>query len=120
LHADAVTALCWAASVLGRQPGFGIQTLIARGIDTNLADYDGRTALHLAASEGHVHVIEVLLAMRAEFNPIDRWGNSPLDDAKRGGHTAVITALEAHGGGRGTPPERPSARADLKHDHAGV
>src|SRR5262249_37362030 len=47
VRVDAVTSLCWAASQGDLR---GIQSLLARGVDLNLADYDGRTALHLAAS----------------------------------------------------------------------
>lgn len=98
LHAESVTALCWAASQ-GDVPG--IQALVARGVDLNVADYDGRTALHLAASEAHINVIEALLARKVAVNPRDRWGNTPLDDAHRSGHTQVVAALEAGGGKRG-------------------
>jgi glutaminase len=98
LTAESVTALCWAAS---QGDLLGLQSLVARGIEINVADYDGRTALHLAASEGHLHVVEALIGLRAEISPVDRWGNSPLDDAMRGGHAAVVASLEAHGGRRG-------------------
>jgi glutaminase len=94
LRVDAVTSLCWAASQGDLR---GIQSLLARGIDLNLADYDGRTGLHLAASEGHVAVVEALVARGVAINPQDRWGNTPLDDAFRGGHGGVITVLEGAG-----------------------
>ena len=32
-----------------------------QGVDMNLGDYDGRTALHLAAAEGHVRCVKFLL-----------------------------------------------------------
>ena len=32
-----------------------------QGIDMNLGDYDGRTALHLAAAEGHLRCVKFLL-----------------------------------------------------------
>jgi hypothetical protein len=32
-----------------------------KGVDVNMADYDGRTALHLAASEGQVEVVNYLI-----------------------------------------------------------
>jgi ankyrin repeat protein len=37
-------------------------------IDVNDADYDKRTALHLAASEGHRDVCEFLLEQGADVN----------------------------------------------------
>ncbi len=99
---DAVTNLCWAASQ-GDLPG--IQGLLARGIDLELADYDGRTALHLASSEGHPKLVEALLARGVTVNPRDRWGNTPLDDARRGHHAAVVSLLEKAGGSGASRPQ---------------
>ena len=54
----------------------GIQEMLDAGVDPNLADYDGRTALHLAASDGRVNVVKLLLERKADPNPIDRHGNT--------------------------------------------
>ena len=43
-----------------------------------LADYDRRTALHLAASEGHHKIVAYLLAHGAHHSLRDRWNNTPL------------------------------------------
>ena len=96
LRDEAVTSLCWAAS---QGDLVGLQNLVARGIDLNVADYDGRTALHLAASEGQLQVVELLVAKHVAIGPRDRWGNTPLDDANRGAHTAVAALLQKHGAG---------------------
>ena len=46
------------------------------------ADYDGRRALHLAAAEGHLSVVQFLVEECAvDVAPKDRWGNTPLDEA---------------------------------------
>lgn len=50
---------------------------------TNAGDYDHRTALHIAASEGHVEIIKYLLSRHAEVNCCDRTGGTPLSDAIR-------------------------------------
>lgn len=71
-------------------------------VDADLGDYDSRTAMHLAASEGHVDVVEALVAeLGAYVNPRDRWGNTPLDDACRSGLPAVAERLRAAGGTSG-------------------
>jgi glutaminase len=75
-----------------------IQRLVAGGASVNAADYDQRSALHLAAAEGHGDVVAFLLSNGAEVNARDRWGTMPLSDAMRGGHVAVQQILRAAGG----------------------
>ena len=40
---------------------FFLDSAYQQGVDMNLGDYDGRTALHLAAAEGHVRCVKFLL-----------------------------------------------------------
>ena len=49
------------------------------GMNMGAADYDGRTALHLACAEGHLHVVKVLLEWcGVEVSPKDRYGGLTL------------------------------------------
>ena len=48
--------------------------------NVNFRDYDRRTALHVAASEGHLDVVKYLVNKGANVNRSDRWGGSPLDE----------------------------------------
>ncbi len=51
-------------------------------IDLSVSDYDGRTALHLAAAEGHLESVKFLLEKcRVHPDPRDRWDRSPLSEA---------------------------------------
>jgi hypothetical protein len=68
----------------------------------NFRDYDRRTALHVAASEGHVHICKYLLSIGANVNRSDRWGGSPLDDAHRHRHEEVIAYLRQNGASTGS------------------
>jgi ankyrin repeat protein len=62
----------------------------------NSVDYDLRTPLHLAASEGQIEVVRFLLSHPAlRINPVDRWGSTPYSDAMRGGHRQVAEMLLA-------------------------
>eukprot|EP00271_Cylindrocystis_brebissonii_P000726 TRINITY_DN10956_c0_g2_i1.p1 TRINITY_DN10956_c0_g2~~TRINITY_DN10956_c0_g2_i1.p1 ORF type:complete len:471 (-),score=90.79 TRINITY_DN10956_c0_g2_i1:198-1610(-) len=62
----------------------GIVSLLDEGADVNSADYDGRSALHLAASDGQLEALKLLIKRGARVNPKDRWGHTPLADAKKG------------------------------------
>lgn len=68
-------------------------------LDLDAGDYDGRTAMHLAASEGHLDILKQLVKHGLkDINPTDRWGNTPLDDAKRGVFQEVTDYIESIGG----------------------
>jgi Ankyrin repeats (3 copies) len=63
----------------------------------NFRDYDRRTALHVAASEGHLPICKYLVDLGAKINRSDRWGGSPLDDATRHRHKELIAYLRSLG-----------------------
>ena len=53
-------------------------------IDFNTKDYDSRTPLHLSAAEGHVDVVKYfVMEQNVNVNVKDRWGNTPLSEAKQ-------------------------------------
>uniref|UniRef100_A0A9J8CQS3 glutaminase n=1 Tax=Cyprinus carpio carpio TaxID=630221 RepID=A0A9J8CQS3_CYPCA len=64
-------------------------------MDMEQRDYDSRTALHVAAAEGHTEVVRFLLeACKVNPVPKDRWGNTPMDEAIHFGHHDVVTILQ--------------------------
>jgi glutaminase len=101
---DGMTAALWAAC---RGDLKALQALGAAGIDLSLADYDGRTPLHLAAAEGQAECV-YFLAHRPSVNLglVDRFGNTALDEARRIGAEACVEILvaQAVGSPRGSSP----------------
>jgi len=75
-----------------------LRELIDRGHNPSLGDYDQRTPLHLAASENQLDAIRFLIDVaKVDTAPLDRWGNTPLDDALRSLHTEAAALLKATG-----------------------
>jgi len=72
--------------------------LLERPTLVNFRDYDRRTALHIAASEGQLDICQFLVTKCARINRVDRWGGSPLDDAHRHRHADVVKFLREQGG----------------------
>ncbi|KAA0715530.1 Glutaminase kidney isoform, mitochondrial [Triplophysa tibetana] len=66
-------------------------------IDMEQRDYDSRTALHVAAAEGHVEVVKFLLeACKVNPSPKDRWGYTPIDEARQSGHHDMLILLQEY------------------------
>ena len=86
-------AVCWAASQGDLNE---LQRLVASGVDLSQGDYDGRTGLHLAASEGHEEIVRFFISKKVDTSPRDRFGGTPLADAIRGNHVKVIEVLKKH------------------------
>ncbi|CAH1775805.1 unnamed protein product [Owenia fusiformis] len=64
------------------------------GMDMKQSDYDGRTALHLGAVEGHLSVVKFLIEKcNVPYNPCDRWNFTPIEDAMRFHHPNVVEYL---------------------------
>ncbi|OMO77141.1 hypothetical protein COLO4_25319 [Corchorus olitorius] len=85
-------------SFASRGDRVGLNHMLRGGISPDVQDYDRRTALHLAASEGHAPIVELLLYYKANVNLIDRWKRTPLTDARLYGHRDICRILEVNGG----------------------
>ncbi|GMR34300.1 hypothetical protein PMAYCL1PPCAC_04495 [Pristionchus mayeri] len=71
-----------------------IRRMYLNGLNMEMVDYDNRTAMHVAAAEGHANIVKFLVTQaKCNFQPRDRWGRTPLDDARHFRHDAVIAFL---------------------------
>ena len=76
----------------------------------DFSDYDKRTPLHVAASEGHRAIVMCLLASGATPSRTDRWGGSALDDALRHCHQELAQLLRAQGAQLGMSAEQAATK----------
>ncbi|PVH35371.1 hypothetical protein PAHAL_7G164200 [Panicum hallii] len=76
---------------------FRLKGLISAGADPSKPDYDGRTALHVAALRGYEDIVRFLIQRGANVNSIDKFGNSTLLLALRSGHDRITSLLVKHG-----------------------
>ncbi|KAF5826900.1 hypothetical protein DUNSADRAFT_1806 [Dunaliella salina] len=80
-------------AILSKDLAF-LQRLVRVGADLDCTDLDGRTPLFLAASEGLLEVV-ILLVEEAEVtvDAVDSWGHTPEGDARLAGHHEVAQYL---------------------------
>uniref|UniRef100_A0A914X5I7 glutaminase n=1 Tax=Plectus sambesii TaxID=2011161 RepID=A0A914X5I7_9BILA len=72
-----------------------VRRWLMQGSNLEVTDYDGRTALHVAASEGHTELVKFLLNVaKVQHDPKDRWHRTPLDDAITFGFDECVRILE--------------------------
>jgi len=90
---ELASALC--AMVKEEQPHL-LRRYIAAGADVNASDYDKRAPLHIAAAEGKLGMVVLLVAEGgADLAAADRWGNTPLAEANRVGAEDVVRYLRS-------------------------
>jgi len=74
-----------------------LRAALATGCKPNAADYDGRTALHLAAAEGHLAAARFLLGSGPRQTPptAERYAadGRPAGQAHRSGRRAMVPRL---------------------------
>jgi len=108
---------------------FELAEMQSRGWEMTVKDYDQRTALHLAAAEGHPKTVESLIKMLKPDDLVkwisskDRWNRTPLDDAIRGVSKGgpnqqrfndVVRILQKAGGAE-CSPDKHETSASNKH-----
>jgi hypothetical protein len=78
-----------------------VKRLLESGVDVDIAEDNGATALFRATDFDFVEVIELLLSHGAAVDAIDHnLRETPLDVAERKGHVAAAKILRSHGGCR--------------------
>ncbi|KAK8525950.1 hypothetical protein V6N12_020435 [Hibiscus sabdariffa] len=99
VQAGAILAMddagCFLCMTVARRDLDLLKRALAAGIDPNAKSYDHRTPLHVAASEGLYFVAKSLVEAGASVFSKDRWGNTPVDDARIDGNRNLIGLLEA-------------------------
>ena len=74
-----------------------VDDALARRTDANATDTSGRTALHMAAANGHTDVMRRLLAAGANTEQRNDSGNTALHWACMGGHVEAVQLLLKRG-----------------------
>ncbi|KAL7614773.1 hypothetical protein Lser_V15G06872 [Lactuca serriola] len=71
-----------------------IRRVLSNGVDPNSKDYDFRTPLHVATSQGSYVIAKMLVEAGANVLSKDRWGNTPVDEARLSGNKILMKLLE--------------------------
>lgn len=90
LRAERVKVLCNAAALGDVE---GLKSKLGSFVHVNDTDTNGRTALHVACSEGRIKMVEFLLDTEADPAIADSHGNYPLMDALQHSHREVQRRL---------------------------
>eukprot|EP01018_Ginkgo_biloba_P019913 Gb_34207 [translate_table: standard] len=87
-------SLCFAAS---QGNSHLMEEFLRKGMDPDLGDSNGRTALHIAAARGSRQCVLLLLKYGADVNKKDEDGNTPLWKAIIGKHKIISRLLYENG-----------------------
>lgn len=96
-RSDTPAAALWLAAYNGDSAG--VERLIAEGVDVNVWDKYGRSALTFACAGGHLPIVRRLVSAGAWVEPFseDSVFMTPLMRAAEGGHVEIAEFLLDHG-----------------------
>ncbi len=125
LPISGLTALLWGTQHNANET---ILLMIKAGVDVNLCDNDGQSALHIAAGAGNFILVKALIEANANINVQDNKGNTPLMRLAASGHgeegiTASAALLLAAGAMYDTANERgeaPLGRLQRNTGYSGI
>ena len=71
-----------------------MDTLIEHGIDVNIVDKNGYSALHLATSRNEVNAVKLILnTKKADLDLANKYGYTPILTAIENGHIEILQSL---------------------------
>jgi ankyrin repeat protein len=71
-----------------------VKLFIEAGMDPNVKNADGQTALMFASYSGHTETVKLLLGNGASINTVDKFGDSALTWADAEKHTDIVQLLK--------------------------
>ncbi|PNP54124.1 hypothetical protein THARTR1_05331 [Trichoderma harzianum] len=120
-HADSVDEFKDIGSAFLRATELGFESVIRhclgptnQGDKVSLIEHqgeEGKKALHYAAENGHVRIVELLLSLGAERDPVYQNGQTPLTLAAQHGEAEIVRLLLDNGAKAGA--EKPFGRTIL-------
>jgi ankyrin repeat protein len=81
------------AEAVRKQDATAIRALLQRGVDVNLTEADGTTALHWAAHLSDIDTVKLLIEAGANVDAANRLGVRPLSLACEGGSAEIVERL---------------------------
>ncbi len=94
-----------------------VKSLVIRGDNPSMTDFDGRNGITIAARNGHYHILDYLLQLSTPIDHQDNIGNTALFWASEDGDYDMVAYLLDKGAsvdirnGRGLTPVMTAARA---------
>merc|ERR1712196_341449 len=81
-----------------------VKELLAGSADPTAVDERGDSALHCAARQGNIAVVQTLLLAGSNFRALNRDGWKPAHVARHAGHGELADLITVFGGGRPSKP----------------